>query len=450
MRKQLLYIVFFVGTITHMDSQNLVPNPGFENLTSCPDDDGQIGLAIPWSHWLTPDLYHTCGYFPFLRPPKVRVCDHVEPHSGDAFAGLYVLGPGGREYMETELLETLEKDEMYYARFYVLTDDDCELGAPTTYTDAIALGVGIKGLYHEIAAENRGTIISDTMNWKPVGGCYSAKGGESNLQIKNFYPDSETELVAIPSGESVYFNYFFIDDVSLHHVAILPDTLLLCPDESLELDASFLDANYQWSTGDTSDVIQIYEPGTYFVQVSLEGCTITDTVRVLNPELPYSQLPDTVICDDRSIVIPAPLPGVYQWSNGANTSSIQVNQGGEYRLTVTNECGDFVFKKLVDDENCKCRVYIPNAFSPNDDGKNDFLDVFMKCKYPSEVNRFAIYDKWGGEIFSTNDLSAMRWDGKIQGEMVPTGVYTWYLDYTTQPDGETRKITESGHVNLIR
>src|SRR5690606_4541701 len=67
-------------------------------------------------------------------------------------------------------------------------------------------------------------------------------------------------------------------------------------------------------------------------------------------------------------------------------------------------------------------VFIPNSFTPNEDGMND---VFMSESYlePKEWE-FKIYNRWGEKIYETTDYQ-FKWDGKYKGELVPFGLYNY-------------------------
>jgi gliding motility-associated-like protein len=95
-------------------------------------------------------------------------------------------------------------------------------------------------------------------------------------------------------------------------------------------------------------------------------------------------------------------------------------------------------------------VYIPNAFSPNDDGFNDLLHVFSNDKVRS-VNNFSIFDRWGNQVyqagpFPPNDLQ-YGWDGRYKGQLMHAGVYVFYAEIEYF-DGATELL--SGEVTLVR
>lgn len=87
---------------------------------------------------------------------------------------------------------------------------------------------------------------------------------------------------------------------------------------------------------------------------------------------------------------------------------------------------------------------VPNAFSPNGDGKNDILYLLGKKDIVSV--ELWIYTRWGEQVFYTNDYS-IGWDGTYKGKPVDTGVYVYRLK-ATKKDGT--KINRTGNITLIR
>jgi gliding motility-associated-like protein len=73
--------------------------------------------------------------------------------------------------------------------------------------------------------------------------------------------------------------------------------------------------------------------------------------------------------------------------------------------------------------------YIPNAFTPNNDGRND---VFRPLIYGSVVNyNFAVYNRWGQQVFMSADWMK-GWDGTVRGAPQPAGAFVWYCVYQLQ------------------
>ncbi len=116
------------------------------------------------------------------------------------------------------------------------------------------------------------------------------------------------------------------------------------------------------------------------------------------------------------------------------------------KLTVTNltlGCSDSARKTLTVLDHCF--IDVPTAFTPNNDGLNDFFRPHNALK--ADNYQFKVYNRWGQLIFSSGNWQE-KWDGRINGAVQPTGVYVWMLSYihrdTKQP------VFKKGTVTLIR
>lgn len=89
--------------------------------------------------------------------------------------------------------------------------------------------------------------------------------------------------------------------------------------------------------------------------------------------------------------------------------------------------------------------HLPNAFSPNGDTKNDFLQYYMGYDVASFELR--IFDRWGNMVFETTRETATYWDGYYKGKLVNTGIYTYALKYTLTDGASFEK---TGNISLIR
>lgn len=131
------------------------------------------------------------------------------------------------------------------------------------------------------------------------------------------------------------------------------------------------------------------------------------------------------------------VPGEYpQYDHG---------MAGHYEVTldVYNEGGCISSHSAMICILASSRVFVPDAFSPNDDGRNDVLFV----RAPGiETLRFEVYDRWGGRVFATTD-TALGWDGTTARGKAPSGVYVYMLDAVMR-DGEIVQMT--GDVTLVR
>lgn len=94
---------------------------------------------------------------------------------------------------------------------------------------------------------------------------------------------------------------------------------------------------------------------------------------------------------------------------------------------------------------------VPNVFSPNGDGINDFLNCFLSCHFPFKLNQFQVFNRWGGLIYSTNseNLNDIHWDGAFRGKALDEGVYLWVLHYEFTRKGIVNQKTIMGDVKII-
>jgi len=121
-----------------------------------------------------------------------------------------------------------------------------------------------------------------------------------------------------------------------------------------------------------------------------------------------------------------------------------------YSVTIINEAGCEVecTDARVTVANLICNepyIFVPNTFSPNNDGINDVLRVRIYEEFLLEME-FIIYNRWGQEVFKTTDVSR-GWDGTFKGEQMPVDSYGFYLRVGCV-DGE--EFVKSGSINLLK
>ncbi|MBK7939874.1 MAG: gliding motility-associated C-terminal domain-containing protein [Lewinellaceae bacterium] len=195
------------------------------------------------------------------------------------------------------------------------------------------------------------------------------------------------------------------------------------------------------------------------------GCDSTVVVQVVSFPAPIVQLPgiDTIVLGDSILLAPAfsgiapftwqwtplPLPdwlSCYDcpspWADPLGTLSFQVS------ITDANGCTAADSSAIVV---LPCgQPYVPNIFSPNDDGLNDrFYLLGPDCI--SKVRYLRIYDRWGELLFERTDFplntESLGWDGRYRGKDLGPSVLVWVAEFEF-PDGTT--ITKYGDVTLMR
>ncbi len=116
--------------------------------------------------------------------------------------------------------------------------------------------------------------------------------------------------------------------------------------------------------------------------------------------------------------------------NDLNPRTIALDDEAMFMLTVfnTSGCRSRAFAVV----NIAFNFYMPNAFTPNGDGLNDIFRIPRQSR--TGIRQFSIYNRWGRLIFqTTNPLSG--WDGKINGQHAPAGVYTYLIKGENEKSG---------------
>lgn len=463
------YVWVFICSIVWTgvsEGQNLIPNSGFDEYTECPSAVQQIFLVFPWTTVTngTPDFFHECSDAPRIKVPNAgrSIYSYQEARSGGGYAGIMVYSTDNSkpvvEYMGTPLIEPMRAGILYYIEFYV-SPDLTPYDVYWKYTDAVGLALTSSPYYEELAPqqtlslepviENRDMLITDTVGWTRVSGCYRAKGDERFAIIGNFRSTEETLLYTENPNIYPIGNYFYIEDVSIIPYDPLPDSLFICAGESIVLEVMFPSDHYLWSTGETGPVLWVASPGVYWVEVETDNCILSDTMRVYGTE-PGPWPVDTAICEGELLQIRAPLAGSVLWMDGSIDPHRVIHTPGFYGVTVTNPCGMFSFETEVSIVRCGCDVYVPNVFSPNNDGVNDILVPQIRCDDDISGMRFIVYDRWGRVVYQSAHHDSMSWDGTDRGRLLPGGVYVWMLEIETLTAMEKSERIFSGDITLIR
>jgi gliding motility-associated-like protein len=229
---------------------------------------------------------------------------------------------------------------------------------------------------------------------------------------------------------------------------------ILCPNNTVSLHAGTNFENYQWQDGSTDSVYLVNQAGKYYVTTQdFCGNSYSDTIHIIKASYPLSLGNDVSICKTQSITLTATAGfSNYTWNpdyniSATNRQTVSVFPETTTAYTVTAEkfpgC-DFNDTILVTVNNCPESFFVPKAFSPNHDGKNDLFKPIVSGIL--ENYEFIVYNRWGQIVFKTKNKSE-GWDGNVQGLPQDSGVFVWMCKYkfsNQQPE------TKSGTVMLIR
>lgn len=222
-------------------NNNIVYNPSFEEHHGCPERVDALGVMRVVDAWWQPtrgssDYFTSCGGRECLTPRNKM--GYQEPHSGNAYCGIYCSQEHYREYLQTELRRPLTAGHRYRVSYWVSLADKsphavATLGALLTAERVSDSTWDILMTRETTTLENRhsqmisvfytpqvenhpDSILSDSKGWREVCGEFTAVGGERFLTIGNFRPFNHSTVM--PSGIAnpvLQGAYYYIDDVSV-------------------------------------------------------------------------------------------------------------------------------------------------------------------------------------------------------------------------------------------
>lgn len=223
--------------------------------------------------------------------------------------------------------------------------------------------------------------------------------------------------VQVTDGNGCLDTASIIIDVINFDVASLSGTTV-CTGSTATLQASGGDV-YAWSTGEFSPTIVVAptETTTYSVTMYKGACQQIDSITLNIAQLPPVEIPDTVyVMPGKVGYVYGPVDfDSYSWSPA---SSLTASSGSGVGYTAS-ESGDVILIATNDSLGCSVTKYIhfkiidltiPEGFSPNSDGINDFFEIPEIFSYKAALK---IWNRWGDIVFESDDYQN-NWDGTCQ------------------------------------
>lgn len=230
--------------------RTLITNPSFEHHTECPQRIDATGTLTLVNNWIQPtagsaDYFHPCGGKE-CGVPRNKL-GKQQPHSGEAYCGIYCSKSEYREYLQTQLAEPLEAGAVYEVEFYVSLSERstgavATIGALLTkepisdtsrrmlmqYEQRV-IGKRVTQVflseYHPQVVNPYDSLLLDTEGWMRIHGRFTAQGGEQYLTIGNFASAEHSNLVYPETLENTLPGaYYYIDDVNLRPISKAPLT----------------------------------------------------------------------------------------------------------------------------------------------------------------------------------------------------------------------------------
>jgi gliding motility-associated-like protein len=477
---------------------SLIPNPSFEEKECCPNNRSQMSCASTWIQASSPttDYIHTCGWMGWddlpvpLPIPDGEGC--VGFRNGRPGFTDTNYQPNWKEYTGACLDFPLKAGVSYKFRFYVGFTN--AVNSPPT--NIVFYGSSkCENLPFGPPNDSYGCPIG-FQDWGELGRV--AISGENTWKLYEINTTPFKDMAAMvigPSCQDIDANssiYYFFDNLVLAEESKFGFEINADPSScSGSGNMSILARDslaYQWYLngtallGETNNEIQgDLEEGFYKVRLTgPNSCAVTKAFNYKFDKTIYAHeiriCPGDVyefngtLLDEEGIyldtlVTPLNCDSIVEIelnidSEQADTVVAKIFKGEGYKVG-NNEftdpgtydvglissigCDSLVFLVLEE-----YNVFLPNIFSPNDDGQNDVFAI-IGGEELLQISQIQIFDRWGGVVYdrsnSNLDGDQLFWDGNHQNKPVQTGVYL-YIVRLIFDDGVERSI--NGTLTLIR
>ena len=363
----LFLLLHGINSIGQIIDTNLVNNSSFEEYYSCPAGTDELYKCKYW--WgLSADYYNSCSGS--MGVPS-NFAGFQYAHTGNAYAGYIIYSYNYiypnidyREALKTKLKDSLIANKRYCTNFYI---------SLTEYSYNSAFNC----------------IVLDSIGM---------------LFTKDSVQDSVVSILS--NGIRVQNDIFNIDTVNW-----------------LQISNSFIaNGGEQYLTiGNFDNVI------TYPSSAISATYVYIDDVSVCECSFKFNLGNDTTLCVGESLILNPNMPNAtYTWPNGSHASTYNVTQAGtywvqayfaDYNITTTDTI-NIMYK------DCEDTLVIPNIFTPNGDGVNDYFVI--KNAKDWNIN-LQVFNRWGNDVYKADNYQN-NWDGKNKGNPLADGVYFYIIN----------------------
>jgi len=317
-----------------------------------------------------------------------------------------------------------------HASYTTDKDSICQGGQVAfTNTSITTVRNGISPSYYWSYSDGTSDVTTNTVHTFTEPGLYKVM-----LAVADFVPCYDTV-------------YHIIEVDSLPYISFTISDSVFCQGKGITFTGNYLNEGNTgliWSFGDNENttifdrnpVDHAYDvPGTFTIKFVSDyrfcpDTSVTKTIQV-NAYPTINLGPDTVMCPNAAPItlvdnVNANNAGAtWLWSTGETTPSILIKAPGTYYATVTlGGCSASDSVNVLKD----CYIDIPNAFTPNGDGINDYFLPRPLLSRGLTSFSMKIFDRWGELLFETTNIDGRGWDGKFNNVLQPQGVYVYMID----------------------
>lgn len=355
--------------------------------------------------------------------------------------------PGFRNYTwddnSTDSIRTVTDTGTYWIRY----QEECLMHVDT---------IRFTGVIVDTAYTVKDTTIC-TRDGRFEGFSVSIPGFEEHLwqdgstDSQRFFDAPGQYYVSYKSGCMVYIDTFHIAQVDITF-SLGPDTVL-CHDARFDLEAQdAVTGTRLWQDGSNGNRYTVTQAGDYWLRISRESCSSSDTVNVIYMHPAPNLGEDIVLCFGTPFNIPlkvsdVPEGAVVLWNNGIEGPVMSVTDTGRYWVSLLDMPCTGSDSIRISTEICSCSFQVPNAFSPNGDGINDIFTPVIDPLCNTRGFALNIYNRFGQRIFNSV-VPGKGWDGTYMGRPSELGTYFFEIRF----EGGSRNIQyyRKGDLTLIR
>jgi gliding motility-associated-like protein len=423
--------------------------------------------------------------FPLVNENKIALF-HFDKSTGKFSDPVKLSIPKGETFEDAEL--SVDGNKLYFGS-YAYEDYGDGLGVDMHFLYQMDLDAGSASQIEEtlfrlnsygdrVACVRTCFIMKRTLQLAPDGKIYVSMrytGGVPKLDLSLSvieYPSKKASDAGYRKNflnlgriyRFINYNYIRSQSFTLRDNGIVVQKKT-CSDKPTDFSLLFngLDS-VKWNFGDPASGSNNYSssfapqhqypgPGSYIVQAIIYNSCLTDTATttIVVQEEKAVRVPefikDTIECIGNELTLnaTAPLAKSYTWDNGLIYPNRIITEPGHYEIIIRNDCSIDKKSFEVRFEECPCNVFMPTAFTPNNDGKNDLFKPVFKCFVKDY--RLKIFNRYGGVVFETDQVN-QGWNGKKGESQLSTGVYVWVLQYKNPNTQEL--ISRNGTITLIR
>ncbi len=200
-------------------------------------------------------------------------------------------------------------------------------------------------------------------------------------------------------------------------------------------------------------------PENYTVTIEdVNGCQYDETISIpIIPELKIQVEDQFIPCDEGEIrITPLVISGdlntlSWLWPDGSTEQSFVARDAGVYTVEVSDQCETIThdIEVLWGIDNRESFIYMPNAFSPNEDSVNDKYRGYLSSGIELVSYELMIFDRWGNMLFSTENIEE-GWDGILNNRDMNAAVYVYWMTANVLSCGRVIEVFKKGDIVLVR